>query len=175
MRRRPFGGLSYRTYRRTGRRPAVRVFVDRARVPRSQPSPSLVHAARIPTERGRVEFKAFDAPPDPALYPGLLAAVAGLAADRTLPGRLDRPDRSAHRRAAIEGFDAPDLAETAAELLRSARRGLTGTGWAALLDPLDASLSVHRTPAHDMIDAYASAGAVRLPLVGSPSPTTGRL
>jgi hypothetical protein len=171
VRGRPFGGLSYRTYRRTGRRPAVRVFVDPDRVPRRQPSPPLVHPARIPAERGRVEFKAFDAPPEPALYPALLAVVAGVAADRTLPGRLDRPDRAAHRRAALAGFDAPEVAEVAAQVLRTARRGLRGTGWASLLDPLDASLSVHRTPAHAMIEAYDSHGAVRLPLVGSPSQT----
>lgn len=164
----PFGGLSYRTYHRTGRRPAVRVFVAPDAVPADQPSPPLVHAARIPSERGRVEFKAFDALPDPALYPALVAVVAGLALDPP-PARAGCPDGGAHRRVALDGFDAPGVAAEAADLLVRARRGLAGSGLGPLLEPLERALATRRTPAHGMIDAFARDGVVTLPLVEPPS------
>ena len=94
-----WGGLSARTEIRTGARPAVLVFLD-ADQPQVDADPSLTQVARIPAEVGRIEFKAFDACPDPALYGELLSLLTGLVLDRTLPGRRDHPGR---RRAPARG------------------------------------------------------------------------
>ncbi len=162
---RPYGGLSRRTELRTGRRPAVRAFVDPASVPATQPSPPLVHPARVPAERGRVEFKAFDALVDAAAYPALLALLAGVVADRSLPGRADVPDPAAHRHAAARGFADAQLAEGTATVLAASRRGLAGSDWAEPLAPLEEALRTERTPAHAMLESFARDGVVALPLV----------
>lgn len=158
--------LSRRTVRRTGRRPAVRVFVDPAAVPGRQPSPPLVHPARIPSERGRVEFKAFDAIVDASLYPALLALLAGLVVARPTWKRAAVPDAQAHVAAALEGFGRASVVEGAHAALRCAGTALRGTGLAGLLDPLWRALQVRRTPAHRLLDDFASSGVVPLPAVG---------
>ena len=61
---RPWGGLSARTALRTGARPAVLVFLADGE-PQVDADPSLTQLARLPAEVGRIEFKAFDACPDP--------------------------------------------------------------------------------------------------------------
>ena len=106
-------------------------------VTRSAP---LIHAARVPAERGRVEFKAFDALPSPQTYPSLLALLAGLALDTSLLGRADVPDAAAHRRAARRAFD-PELAESAAAVVDAAARALAGS---PLLDMQPVAESVAR-------------------------------
>lgn len=157
--------LSRRTARRTGRRPAVRVFVDRAAVPARQPAPPLIHAARIPSERGRVEFKAFDAIVDGALYPALLALLAGLVLGRPAWERAVVPDGQAHAAAAREGFGRRSVLDGAHAALRCASRALRGSGLADLLDPLWRALRGRRTPAHRLLDDFASLGIVPLPAV----------
>ena len=52
--------------RQQARRPAARVFVDDP-ARRIESRPSLTQPPRIPAEAGRIEFKAFDPCPDPAL------------------------------------------------------------------------------------------------------------
>jgi glutamate-cysteine ligase len=157
----PFAGgevvaLSARTLIRAPRRPSARAFL-----PAAGPPPAV--RARIPAEVGRVEFKAFDALPDPALYPPLLALLAGLALDRTLPDRADRPDPAGHERAARHGLADPDIRATAARALDAADRALAGRVEASLLAPLRDMLDRQRTPAHDLIDAYRDTGQIPLP------------
>lgn len=165
----PFAGgsrataWSTRTVLRAGRRPAARVFLDGLAGP-----DGIAHLARVPAEVGRVEFKAFDALPDAAHYPALLALVAGIALDRSLTGRATVPDPAAHRRAAVEAFDRPEGRQAAAEVLAAAERALRGTAEAAFLDPLAAALAVRRTPAHEMIDVYERTGGIPLNLVAAP-------
>ena len=74
---RPWGGLSVRTYRRTGVRPAALAYVG-PEVPLPASDPTLVKRARTASEVGRLEFKAFDACPDLTLYAELLALLTGL-------------------------------------------------------------------------------------------------
>ena len=157
----PFAGgrvvaLSARTLIRAPRRPSARAFLTR-------PAGAPAVRARIPAEVGRIEFKAFDALPEPALYPPLLALLAGLALDGTLPDRADRPDPAAHERAARRGFDDPGIRAAAARALGAADRALAGKVEATLLTPLRAMLDQHRTPAHDLLDAYHRNGEIPLP------------
>lgn len=157
--------LSRRTARRTGRRPAVRVFVDDANVPERQPAPPMIHPARIPSERGRVEFKAFDAIIEPSLYPALLALLAGVVVARPAWARAAVPDAAAHAAAAREGFARVTIHDGARAALRCASRVLRGSGLAELLDPLWRALRSGRTPAHRLLDDFASIGVVPLPAV----------
>jgi hypothetical protein len=116
----PWGGLSARTAVRTGARPAVLVFGDAAQ---HEPSdPSLTQVARLPAERGRVEFKAFDAIHDPDLYGELLSLLTGLALDQTLPGRATVPDAAAHRHVARTGLRDDAVHAGTGELLDAAER-----------------------------------------------------
>jgi Glutamate-cysteine ligase family 2(GCS2) len=139
---------SARTLLRARTRPVARVFG-----PGGTP-------ARIPAEVGRVEFKAFDAPPDVAWHGPLLALVAGLALDRTLPGRADSPDVAALCRAAVDGFDRDR--DPAARVLDAAAAALGAAG-EPFLAPLAAAVAERRTPAHGMIEAYERSGRIPLP------------
>jgi hypothetical protein len=161
------GTLSRRTQLRTGRRPAARAFVDPAHVPAAQAWPPLIHAARIPAERGRVEFKAFDAIVDPALYPALLGLLAGLVTARPRPARAAVPDARAHARVAVRGFDDPDVAETARALVDAARVPLRRAAdrWDALLDPLADAVAARRTPAHALLAIHRRTGVIPLSTV----------
>ena len=159
----PFAGgravaLAARTLIRAPRRPAARAFVAE---PGRAGAPAV--RARIPAEAGRIEFKAFDAPPTPALYPPLLALLAGLALEETLPDRADRPDPEAHDRAARCGFDDPGIRAAAAAAVEAAEGGLAGRVEASLLAPLRDMLARHRTPAHDLLDVYHRTGQIPLP------------
>ena len=110
----PFAGgrvaaLSARTLIRAPLRPSVRVFL-------ADPGPGPpAYRARIPAEVGRIEFKAFDALPDPALYPPLLALLAGLALDRHAcpPARTGRTWRRTNGRPG-HGFEDPVIRADAA-------------------------------------------------------------
>ena len=165
---RPASMFSVRTYHRTGRRAAARAFVDPASplLMGHQEAPPLIHAARVPAERGRVEFKAFDALPSQQAYPSLLALLAGLALDTNLLGRADVPDAAAHRRAARHAFDGPELAEGAAAVVDAAARALAGSPLLDLLHPVAESVASRQTPAHAMLETYELSGGIRLPSVG---------
>jgi Glutamate-cysteine ligase family 2(GCS2) len=157
----PFAGgrpvaLSARTLVRAPVRPSARAFLPAAR-------PPVGVAARIPAELGRIEFKAFDAVADTALYRPLLALVTGLALDRTLPDRADRPDPAAHARAARAGFDDAAVRDGAGRILDAAERALAGTLGGGVLEPLRRMLDRRRTPAHDLIDTFRRTGSIPLP------------
>jgi hypothetical protein len=112
----PWGGLSARTDVRTGRRPAVMVFLGE-NAPQVDADPSLTQVARIPAEVGRIEFKAFDSCPDPELYGELLSLLTGLVLDRTLPGRRTTPDAALHQHVARAGLGDEQVHAGTGELL----------------------------------------------------------
>ncbi|NJN32428.1 MAG: glutamate--cysteine ligase [Synechococcales cyanobacterium RM1_1_8] len=122
-------GLSMRTYVRTGRRPAVLVFVDPASLPTvlstvpafvsSPQQPSLIKPARTASEIGRIEFKAFDSCGEFGLYGVLLLLLKGLILDQTLPGRAWVPDRQLHQHSAKVGFGDPEIAAMADRVLEA--------------------------------------------------------
>ena len=152
-------GYSVRTWRRTGPRPAVMVFLhDTANM--VDCVPSLTQPARVAAEAGRIEFKAFDSCRDFDLYASLLALLKGLALDDSLLGRATTPDPEAHSRSARLGFDAPDIAETAARALAAARAALDDDPDARLLDRLDAMLARRHTPAREQIDIFRETDSV---------------
>jgi hypothetical protein len=120
---RPWGGLSARTAVRTGVRPAVLVFLAGADG-QVAADPSLTQVARLPAEVGRIEFKAFDACPDPQLYGELLSLLTGLVLDETLPGRRTVPDADLHRHVAGPGLADDEVHAGTGQLLDAAERAL---------------------------------------------------
>ncbi|MGH3565420.1 MAG: glutamate-cysteine ligase family protein [Pseudonocardia sp.] len=152
----PWGGLSARTHVRTGPRPAVLVFLDAA-AEQVAADPSLTQKARIPAEVGRIEFKAFDACPDVALYGELLSLLTGLVLDRTLPGRRTTPDAAAHQRAARAGLADPDIHAGTGALLDAAAAALTGRAAdLARLASLRKRWEYRECPAVDMLARYTA-------------------
>jgi gamma-glutamyl:cysteine ligase YbdK (ATP-grasp superfamily) len=149
-----WGGLSRRTHGRTGRRPAVLVFLrDRSNLLPSDPS--LTVPARLPAEAGRIEFKAFDTCADLALYGSLLALLKGLALDRRTAGRRrTTPDVQLHQRSSVGGFDDPEIRAGAAAALGAAERALGDDPDGVRLGRLWAMLRARVTPAHAIIEAY---------------------
>lgn len=123
----PWGGLSARTHLRTGRRPAVLVFLGDGD-DQVDSDPSLTQVARLPAEVGRIEFKAFDGCPDPGLYGELLSLLTGLVLDDTLPGRRTTPDAALHQHVARAGFGDDGVRAATGELLAAAESALVGRG-----------------------------------------------
>jgi Glutamate-cysteine ligase family 2(GCS2) len=122
---RPWGGLSARTHLRTGARPAVLAFLGPDE-PQTVADPSLTQQARLPAEIGRLEFKAFDAIGDLALYGELLSLLTGVVLDETLPGRRTTPDAAAHRHVATAGLADDETHAGTGALLDAAERALVG-------------------------------------------------
>lgn len=141
--------LSYRTYLRTGARPAVMVFTDNSQY-HHETNPSLTQLARIPAENGRIEFKAFDSCSDFSLYASLLVLLKGLALDNTLQERLTTPDKLLHQRSALKGFRDPEIYKKAKHLLRLACDALRNDPDLILLEQLN-QLLASRKSASDSI------------------------
>ncbi|MGD1904423.1 MAG: glutamate--cysteine ligase [Leptolyngbyaceae cyanobacterium] len=141
---RPWSGLSVRTYKRTGLRPAVTVYVSQAR-DLVDVCPPLTKVAGLPCEVGRIEFKACDSCGDFDRYGSLLALLKGLVLDQTLPGRAQVPDAQRHQQSALQGFHDPDLQAQALTLLTAAKQALTDPQERQLLRPL---WSLAEQPAH---------------------------
>lgn len=149
-----WGGLSARTAVRTGPRPAVLVYLDPAEALRDT-DPSLTRHAGIPVEVGRIEFKAFDACPDPTLYAELLSLLTGLLRDTTLPGRRTTPDAALHRRAAGAGLDDPEIRSGAEAALDAATAALRGEpGHRDRLARLRGRLERRECPARELLERH---------------------
>jgi hypothetical protein len=156
----PWGGLSARTHFRTGQRPAVMVFLagEEGQV---AADPSLTQVARLAAEVGRIEFKAFDACPDVALYGELLSLLTGLVLDTTLPGRRTTPDTEAHRHVARVGLDDDAVHAGTGALLDAAESALAGRAAdLARLDALRGRWSRRECPATAMLARYAAGDPV---------------
>ncbi|WP_240157384.1 glutamate-cysteine ligase family protein [Pseudonocardia broussonetiae] len=156
----PWGGLSARTTLRTGARPAALVFLatEEGHVPSD---PSLTQVARLPAEIGRIEFKAFDACPDPDLYGELLSLLTGLALDDTLPGRATVPDAAAHRYVAQDGLAEDGVHRRTGDLIDASARALAGRpADLARIDALRGRWERRWCPAVDLLARYESGEAV---------------
>jgi Glutamate-cysteine ligase family 2(GCS2) len=154
----PWGGLSARTYMRTGARPAALAFLD-PDVPQVVSDPSLTQPARLPAEIGRLEFKAFDAIGDLDLYRELLGLLTGLVLDDTLPGRRTTPDAAAHQHVATVGLADDAVHAGTGALLDAAEQALSGRAAdLARLDGLRSRWADRECAATTMLAAY-SAGA----------------
>jgi hypothetical protein len=153
-------GLSYRTWRRTGPRPAALAHLAGGGGHR------LVKAASPESQHLRIEFKAFDMVADDALMEELFRLVLGVAlADAgELPGRTDVPDAQMHKRAALSGFDDRQVREGAARVVEVAREALARAREADGLPLLEGMLEVRRTPAHGMRERFLAGGPLFEPL-----------
>ncbi|MFC4950625.1 glutamate-cysteine ligase family protein [Pseudonocardia sp. GCM10023141] len=149
-------GLSARTFERTGARPAALVFLG-PDDPQIEADPSLTQEARLAAEIGRIEFKAFDACPDPELYGELLSLLTGLVLDTTLPGRRTTPDAALHQQVARVGLRDDAVHAGTGELLDAAAAALAGRP--ADLDRLGslrARWAARQCPAEEMVARYAA-------------------
>lgn len=150
----PWGGLSARTAVRTGARPAVLVFLaDSDQQIASEPS--LTQVARLPAEVGRIEFKSFDACPDPSLYGELLSFLTGLVLDATLTGRRTTPDAARHQYVARIGLADDAVHAGTGRLLDTAARALVGReGDLSRLRTLRGRWERRESPAAAMLARY---------------------
>lgn len=150
----PWGGLSARTYVRTGARPAVLAYVAPG-VPLIASDPTLLKTARSASETGRLEFKAFDPCPDLTLYSELLALLTGLVLDTTLTERRTTPDTGLHRRAARVGYADPQIRAGAEAALNAAAAAVADRPLdAALLTALRTRFDRGDSPARDLLARY---------------------
>jgi hypothetical protein len=156
----PWDGLSYRTWKRTGPRPAALAHLA------GGGAHPLVKKADPPSHHLRIEFKAFDMVADDRLLGELFRLVLGvaLAPEEALPGRADLPDAALHRRAARLGFDDPEVLGEAQRIVGIAADALRDSGQGAAFPLLEGMLATRRTPAHAMRDAFARTGAFFEPL-----------
>ncbi|MFG6095917.1 glutamate--cysteine ligase [Leptothoe sp. ISB3NOV94-8A] len=148
-----WSGLSVRTHRRTGLRPAAMVFVEKP-TDLIASSPSLTKIARLPAEIGRIEFKACDSCGDFELYGSLLALMKGIVLDTTLSGSALVPDAEKHQRAAIYGFQDVEIYEHAIALLTAAEQSLGESHERKLLQPLWNFVHTKQTPAQAMVEQW---------------------
>ncbi len=152
-------GLSVRTFIRTGKRSATLVFVETTEE-LIKSVPSLTKIARIPSEIGRIEFKACDSCDNFAIYAGLLALLKGLVLDETLPGRAIIPDADLHQISAKSGFDNPDILINTSKILQAAEIALVDDPDIEFLTPLKVILSEQKTKSHELIKLFQNTGSI---------------
>ena len=156
-------GLSVRTFIRTGKRSATLVFLETAAA-LIKSVPSLTKVARIPSEVGRIEFKACDSCDNFAIYAGLLALLKGLVLDETLPGRAMIPDANLHQISAKSGFENEDIFLNSCKLLQVAEIALKDDPDLELLTPLKVILSEKKTKSHELIQLFQNLGSIEATL-----------
>lgn len=140
-------GHSYRTFRRTGPRPAALAHLAGAI------DHPLAKQADPPSQHLRIEFKAFDMVGDDRLLAELFDLVVGIARSdsRDLPGTADAPDAALHRKAALTGFEDDAIREGAAAVLAA-------SGSRHSFPLLREMLATRRTPAHAMRERFLRTG-----------------
>lgn len=152
-----WNGYSKRTFERSAVRPAVKLYLDPATLAEVGDWSQLLSAARLPREAGRIEFKAYDAMPTPDILAACCHLLVGICLAADLPGRSEKADLPAYRRAATAGFDDPAIHDGATEILNKAIAALALAGddtAVASLALLEQMLAQRRTPSHDMLDAW---------------------
>ncbi|MGE5392385.1 MAG: glutamate--cysteine ligase [Candidatus Saccharibacteria bacterium] len=155
-RERLWPGLSVRTYIRSGRRQAVRVFVRDA----PKDSPPFVQKARFPGEIGRIEFKSFDSCQDPALYASLLSVLKGLLLDKKLTVRANAPDLRLHRLAALKNFGDGSIKTGTLQALEAAKEALINDPDISRLDPLFEIVRSGKIPGQILATRFSEIGSI---------------
>ena len=158
-----WGDLSVRTFIRTGKRSATLVFLDKTEE-LIKSVPSLTKIARIPSEVGRIEFKACDSCDNFAIYAGLLALLKGLILDETLPGRAIIPDANLHQISAKSGFENEDVFANSQKLLQVAEIALKDDPDLEFLTSLKVILSEKKTKSHELIKLFQNSGSIEATL-----------
>lgn len=153
-----WGGRSYRTFYRTGKRPACLVFLeDEADLLHT--NPTLTDKARIPAEVGRIEFKAFDTVADITLYGSFLALIIGIALDKTLKGEAEVPDAMLHQQSATGGFADDAIYKVALEVFEAASNAVPQE-LQEMMEVLRPMIDLRRTPADPMIEEYKNGKSI---------------
>ena len=152
-------GLSVRTFIRTGRRSAALVFTETSEF-LIKSVPSLTKIARIPSEVGRIEFKACDSCDNFGIYAGLLALLKGLILDETLLGRAIIPDTDLHQLSAKHGFENEDIFLNSTKILQVAETTLKDDPDIKFLTPLKEILSGRKVKSHELIKLFQNLGSI---------------
>lgn len=150
-------GPSKRTYERAAHRPAVKLYLEPGT---HAPSP-LVGPPRLPSEIGRLEFKAFDAMPDLEVLTGCCHLLEGICLAEELPARGETANLALYQRAALAGFEDEWVRQGAMVLLVKAGQALRQAGKPGAADalaPLERLVSERLTPAHALLRAYRESG-----------------
>jgi hypothetical protein len=159
-----WSGLSVRTFIRTGKRAATRVFVAKQEQLISS-IPALTKIARLPAEIGRIEFKACDSCDDFSIYAGILALLKGLILDDSLLGQELIPNPDLHQLSARSGFDNEEIFTQASQLIQVAEIALGNDSDINFLAPLKNILSTRKTLAHQLIHIFSSTGSIEQTLI----------
>lgn len=152
-------GLSVRTFIRTGKRSAALVFVQNEEQLISS-IPSLTKIARLPSEVGRIEFKACDSCDDFSIYAGLLALLKGLVLDKSLLGRATTPDAALHQISATTGFDDENIFVNTTKVLQAAENALGDDPDTNYLTPLKVMLARRKTKSHELVEIFHNIGSI---------------
>ena len=162
----PWEGLSIRTYIRTGLRPAAMAFIDDPKKMLST-TPSLTQMARVPTEVGRIEFKAFDSCGNFALYAALLSLLKGIVLDEgALPLTANAPDMRLHQHSALHGFNDNTICKQAYAVLEAAYQALPDAEDRHRLDYLFTLLDKRTMPAKQMKQVVLEGGSINDAMCG---------
>ena len=162
----PWNGWSVRTHKRAPLRPAVRYFCDPLQHEALWQTSSLVHPARLASEVGRLEFKAFDAITCVERLRACCHLLHGLCLDRELEERSETTDLMLCERACRRAFDDPLIFEGAKRVIAAASRALLREGHREACESLgllESSLWRKRTPAHGMLAAFKETGLTYRP------------
>lgn len=148
-----WGGLSLRTYLRTGKRPAALVFLhdDKNHVPTT---PSLTQHSRVAFEKGRIEFKAFDTCNDTTLYYSLFVLLKGIILNDRITEASSIPSVKLHQLSAIEGFMNSDILAGAKEAIGRAEEVLSDPAEIESLDRLKRIVKSNSLPVYTLINEY---------------------
>ena len=155
-----WSGLSIRTYIRTGARQAATVFLEKPE-DLIESNPILTKIARIPSEVGRIEFKAFDSCDDFSLYGALLALIKGIILDNSLPGCATVPDRDLHQISGRYGFENKEIFLMANHVLEAAETALKDDLDLHLLERLKDLLAPGKTKADRLINDFKEFGTIQ--------------
>lgn len=149
-------GWSKRTFERRQLRPSAKLFCD-AKAGLQPP----LYPARLPAERGRIEFKAFDAMPTISLLQACSWLLVGLCLAHDRPEQADEASGDLFQLAATQGFAHPLIRYRAGLALGSAQQALQHWGLAeglVALRVLDAMLESQQTPAEQAVQQRVITG-----------------
>ncbi|MDR1163639.1 MAG: glutamate--cysteine ligase [Candidatus Accumulibacter sp.] len=154
-------GFSWRTFHRAPLRPAVKLFLAGDALATLAAHSRLVHPARLPSENGRIEFKAFDAQPAPENLAACCHLLHGVCLANALHGRGEGCDVEVYRRAARLGFHDAVVHSTSGEVLKRATDALSRAGETEGVEALESLAAIHterRTPADDLLESWRRGG-----------------
>ena len=152
-----WGGLSRRTALRSCHRPSCKGFLTNSAV---YPH-DFIYPARNENEHGRIEFKAFDAVPDPVLLGAFCAWILGLVLDDTISFNYGVQPDAQFQAIARDPFADLTVSTVVETLLNAAKRALEQHGLlneAQRLTLLSVRLAAKMTPADDAVTRFLTNG-----------------